>query len=73
MGRARSSFHAASIGQPADAVIMADIGVNGGDKSGHVAAQNSASGGEASTMARALPRSWRVPWIFGPQGRSCDG
>ena len=30
--------------------------VNGGDKSGHAAAQNQASGGVASAMARALSR-----------------
>ena len=30
--------------------------VNGGDKTGHAAAQNQASGGVRSAMARALPR-----------------
>jgi len=30
--------------------------VNGGDKTGHMAAQNQASGGAPSAMARALPK-----------------
>jgi len=36
--------------------INAAIFVNGGVKTGHVAAQNQASGGMPSAMARALPR-----------------
>jgi len=32
------------------------LNVNGGVKTGHVAAQNQASGGVPSAMARALPR-----------------
>ena len=31
-------------------------GVNGGVKTGHAAAQNQASGGAPSAMARALPK-----------------
>ena len=38
------------------AVRVADMPVNGGVKTGHVAAQNQASGGVPSAMARALPR-----------------
>jgi type I restriction enzyme M protein len=37
-------------------VIRLIVGVNGGVKTGHVAAQNQASGGVPSAMARALPR-----------------
>ena len=38
------------------AVAFEGMAVNGGVKTGHVAAQNQASGGMPSAMARALPR-----------------
>ncbi len=48
-------------------------GVNGGDKTGHGAAQNQASvGGHAPWHARSPP-SWRGPWRIGPQGQFCNG
>ena len=36
--------------------LQEDWGVNGGVKTGHAAAQNQASGGAPSAMARALPK-----------------
>lgn len=36
--------------------VLARNGVNGGVKTGHAAAQNQASGGAPSAMARALPK-----------------
>lgn len=42
---------------PFEAERLADVaGVNGGVKTGHAAAQNQASGGAPSAMARALPK-----------------
>jgi hypothetical protein len=38
------------------AELWNELSVNGGDKSDHVAAQNQASGGVPSAMARALAR-----------------
>ena len=37
-------------------LLLGPHGVNGGDKTGHLAAQNQASGGAPSAMARALPK-----------------
>ncbi len=46
------------------------VTVNGGDKTGHGAAQNQAScGGRAPWRARS-PDSWRGPWRIGAQGKS---
>src|SRR6056297_1278387 len=39
-----------------DVVADLTLAVNGGDKTGHLAAQNQASGGAPSAMARALPK-----------------
>ena len=37
-------------------VALGAMAVNGGVKTGHAAAQNQASGGAPSAMARALPK-----------------
>jgi hypothetical protein len=56
-----------------DKLATLDPTVNGGDKSGHAAAQNPASGGVPSGMARALPRWLARAMPLGPQGQFCNG
>lgn len=66
-----------SRGNPVDTVSnVFEFGVdsvNGGDKTGHGAAQNQASGGGRAPWRARSPDSWRGPWRIGPQGQSCDG